>query len=547
MECFSKGFNQFVTKKPKEVFKWVFICNVALAILITFASFNWPFGADHGIFAWIGDVINRGGIPYRDAWDIKGPLVYYVFALAQSIFGQNMWGIRVIDSMFLLVSSISLYYLIRSLTNIMTASWASVLFVLWFFCGNFWHTAQPDGWVGFIMIIVVSFIVNIKKQIPYLYLSMLAMLISLTTLVKPIYAIFIVLLIIHLLWYRKSCPQKQFYISLPVLGIAFCVPIVTVILWFQYHGMLKDFIDVFLIYPTKIYSGVISLSFEKRIKGVIDFFLTGPVISVIFPSAILGFVILWRKSRINAILLLTWILTTMFVVIIQNKFFLYHWTPIYAPLTVLSAIGFYSVFINPFKTSDVSTIDPYDVTRKFIIITFVVLLFHTSIHPLFEVKRWLGYVTGVTSQESYYSGFDSVRSDEVLASRYIYDHTNTNDNIIIWGWNAGIVYLSERQSSSRFGFSMGLLIGEDSHTKTLYRQEFMNDLYKKPPTYVVKGTLYEKVLGRHFDLSDFPAFKKFITTNYKEEVRFGDLILYRSQSNITNIPPTNKNSVHDKL
>ncbi len=125
----------------------------------------------------------------------------------------------------------------------------------------------------------------------------------------------------------------------------------------------------------------------------------------------------------------------------------------------------------------------------------------------------------------------------MLASRYIYDHTNINDNIIIWGWNAGIVYLSERQSSSRFGFSMGLLLGESTHTKTIYRQEFMNDLYRKPPVYIVVGTIYEKVLGRHLDLSDFPAFENFLTMNYKEEIRFGDLILYRSQSNITNIAP----------
>ncbi len=63
-----------------------------------------------------------------------------------------------------------------------------------------------------------------------------------------------------------------------------------------------------------------------------------------------------------------------------------------------------------------------------------------------------------------------------------------------------------------------------------YRQEFMNNLHKKPPVYIVVAPLSEVILGGRYELSDFLVFEKFIATKYKEEVRFGDLILYRRKA-----------------
>ena len=49
---------------------------------------------------WPG--VNRGGVPYRDGWDTKGPLTYYVLAVSQVLFGANQWGIRLVDFALLL-------------------------------------------------------------------------------------------------------------------------------------------------------------------------------------------------------------------------------------------------------------------------------------------------------------------------------------------------------------------------------------------------------------------------------------------------------------
>ena len=80
------GFNLPVDR----AFRWLYFGLAALAAVWVTASLSWPFGWDQGILAWAGDVIHQGGMPYRDAWDIKGPLAYYLYALAQWLFGKNL-------------------------------------------------------------------------------------------------------------------------------------------------------------------------------------------------------------------------------------------------------------------------------------------------------------------------------------------------------------------------------------------------------------------------------------------------------------------------
>jgi hypothetical protein len=46
--------------------------SVDLTFLWAIASLWFPFRWDHGIMASVGDTIVRGGMPYRDAWDMKG-------------------------------------------------------------------------------------------------------------------------------------------------------------------------------------------------------------------------------------------------------------------------------------------------------------------------------------------------------------------------------------------------------------------------------------------------------------------------------------------
>jgi hypothetical protein len=113
------------------------------------------------------------------------------------------------------------------------------------------------------------------------------------------------------------------------------------------------------------------------------------------------------------------------------------------------------------------------------------------------------------------------------AADYIRGRTKDGDRIVIWGWDAAILYLSGRQSVSRFGYSMPLVMGDGTKEREAYRLEFLTSLNADPPVYIVVGPLSDVILRRHYDLTDFSEFAGFISSRYVEEIRFGDLVLNR--------------------
>ena len=61
-------------------------------VLLAAVPFIWapgslflPLGRDQGIFAWVGGVILSGGLPYADAWEVKGPLSHFEKHLVRSL------------------------------------------------------------------------------------------------------------------------------------------------------------------------------------------------------------------------------------------------------------------------------------------------------------------------------------------------------------------------------------------------------------------------------------------------------------------------------
>src|SRR5258708_1726550 len=106
-------------------------CATIFTGLWCIASFWFPFGWDQGMFAAVGDVILRGGMPYRDGWEVKGPLAYYGFALAQWLFGRHMWSIRILDLALLLAGMAALAGMVGRLASRAAGWWAAMVFVVW--------------------------------------------------------------------------------------------------------------------------------------------------------------------------------------------------------------------------------------------------------------------------------------------------------------------------------------------------------------------------------------------------------------------------------
>ncbi|MEO6939357.1 MAG: glycosyltransferase family 39 protein [Candidatus Kapaibacterium sp.] len=86
---------------------------LGISAVIYFPSLFWSFGHDQNVFAEIGSLILKGKKPYLDAWDIKPPNIYYLYAIAEWIFGEHELSIRLLDYVSTLTSVVLIFKFIE--------------------------------------------------------------------------------------------------------------------------------------------------------------------------------------------------------------------------------------------------------------------------------------------------------------------------------------------------------------------------------------------------------------------------------------------------
>ena len=91
---------------------WFFLC---IGMLILSITLLFPVGSDLSIFIQGGMILHNGGDLYVDFFDVKPPLVYYLFELLFGLFDKNILGYRLFDFIYQTSFLISCIYIFRKL------------------------------------------------------------------------------------------------------------------------------------------------------------------------------------------------------------------------------------------------------------------------------------------------------------------------------------------------------------------------------------------------------------------------------------------------
>lgn len=106
---------------------------VLAAILAAFWLVRWPFREtflirDEGEYAYIGQRILAGEIPYRDVYNQKTPFAFYAMAAGQRLVGTSVAELRLFGSAYGLVSTGAVYALARAALGPFGAAAAALSF-----------------------------------------------------------------------------------------------------------------------------------------------------------------------------------------------------------------------------------------------------------------------------------------------------------------------------------------------------------------------------------------------------------------------------------
>lgn len=90
----------------KKDYAILFVIITCIALSFIYCPLFKIFFDDKEIFKYTGMVLQRGGVPYKDFFDHKPPLIYFINYFGQLI---GTWGLWIIDAMLTLLATIILY------------------------------------------------------------------------------------------------------------------------------------------------------------------------------------------------------------------------------------------------------------------------------------------------------------------------------------------------------------------------------------------------------------------------------------------------------
>lgn len=101
----------------------------ALLLLLRLPSLLQPMGADQALYAYVGERIRAGGLPYRDAWDQKPPAIHFLYAGLRTIWAGDA-AVPAADLIAAAAAALLLYKLGNALGPAGTGAGSALLFLL---------------------------------------------------------------------------------------------------------------------------------------------------------------------------------------------------------------------------------------------------------------------------------------------------------------------------------------------------------------------------------------------------------------------------------
>ncbi|MET0849843.1 MAG: glycosyltransferase family 39 protein [Candidatus Rokuibacteriota bacterium] len=116
----------------------------ALTLHLVWQSRSWPLFHDAPLMHYIAWLIERGGVPYRDAFDMNLPGVYAIHWAVLRVLGAGDVAWRVFDLGWLAGTGFLLWAYCRPVGGVTAGAGAAILFALYHVAGGAWRTGQRD-------------------------------------------------------------------------------------------------------------------------------------------------------------------------------------------------------------------------------------------------------------------------------------------------------------------------------------------------------------------------------------------------------------------
>ncbi|MBI5963189.1 MAG: glycosyltransferase family 39 protein [Chloroflexi bacterium] len=440
----------------------------ALCVLLPASPLNLPLPyKDSGVFLYMGWRILNGGLPYRDIWDHKPPVIFYINALGLFITNNSRWGVWLLELSSLFFAALIGFQLIKKAFGIFPAIFSLLLWLLSLVPilqgGNFtteytlplqffalwlvYDSDQPDGW-RFFLIGLTGAIAFFTKQTAV--------------------GIWIAIAISLLLRKLTLAQIRQWFRELSLISFGGLTVFIIILIFFGAQGAFPQFWSAAFKY-NYFYSSLDEYDMASRLSsatsglrpltraGLLQFSIIGYAIAI-------GHLLFNKKltDKFRSLLLVGLIdlpVELALIGISKNTFPHYYMTllPVLALLTGFTAWAF--VFL--ISTWKIPNIVKY-VAALGLLAVFAQGSFDNYMDQLYTYRKF---------------------NKKEAVINYIKEATSPDDYVLMWGAETFVNYETLRKSPSRFSYQHPLR--REGYVDERLIIEFLDDVIQHRPQLII--------------------------------------------------------------
>lgn len=457
----------------------LFLALACALVIVRLPSLVQPMGADQGLYAYVGERILDGGLPYVDAWDQKPPAVHFTYAALRALWPHDS-VVATADLLAAVLVAWLLYRLGAVLARPVTGQ-AAVLLFLSLSNPSFARLsgvavrAQSETFIA--IAVTGAYLLLLRPGASPWRLAAAGVLFGLAFTFKYNMAVYAAAGVLMLfLVPRKATAGGR---AIASVAAGFAIPVAGMLALFAWRGALADLYHATITYNVQ-YSG-------ETYAGPLDaarYLLTFPVqrarVDALWLVGGAGCAVLLAAAarQRDRLIAPAWVAAACLAIAINSSRGLPQYFIQAGPALALAAAWAGTVLW----------------TRRTAVNVVALLLVGYGAWRVNDFRKlaentWhdARYVVGSTTREEHLAryGEPNVRKYSAIAvehlATYLRDHSTPSDRVLVFGFSPGAYVKADRVSASRFFWSRPVIAGFNEGVPGYGAAGLLADLQRQAP------------------------------------------------------------------
>lgn len=471
---------------------------------------------DSGVFLYVGWRFLNGDIPYKDVWDHKPPLIYAVDSLGLVLTPNSLWGIWILQVIFIFFTFLLLYELLHKEFGTLAAVGGSIIFASGLLTILERGNVTEEYALLFQALCFWLFISAWKKNLPIHASFWIGLLGGLAFSFKQttigIWIAYALIVLALRLSQRKS-PIADFL----TLLAGWSIPLIVTGIYFAAQNALTEYWEQAFLYNF-IYIGK-----HEGIRRLIPVFLkgflylqNGWVLYLTILGWLTGLIDVWQKRKnifieVHPLILIALVNLPIEVILITisgRSILHYYLTPL-PVMAILTGVLIYTAPLIIGRSPRFSSQSAQKWISGIILVTVLLAQFG-------QIKYYPEYVSAVAGDE------------HLPVIDYIAKNTEDGDKVLIIGAESAVNFLARREAPTRYVYQYPLaLLGR----RPMF-EEYFNQILENKPVLIIdtrgRDSLTEKLYEPLQKRSEIVRNGvQYLGENYIQVAQFGEWFVYR--------------------